>query len=36
MNKRYLGDIQISKNKFLMTDFGILYYKDGKVFIGEI
>jgi hypothetical protein len=34
--KRYLGEIEILKNKFVMKDFGVLFYKDGKIFTGDI
>jgi hypothetical protein len=33
---RYLGEIEILKSKFLMKDFGVLFYKDGKIFTGDI
>lgn len=33
---RYLGEIEILKNKFVMKDFGVLFYKDGKIFTGDI
>ena len=33
---RYLGEIEILKSKFVMKDFGVLFYKDGKIFTGDI
>ncbi len=34
--RRYLGKIQISKNKFVMADLGVIYFKNSDIFIGEV
>ncbi len=33
---KYNGTVQLSKQKFILLDLGVLTYKSGKVFVGQI